>query len=304
MAKPVYSFEEMQEALRYVANLLGHVPSIREYEEVREKELQSHWDAHPEDIESMVANKKMFWMPTVVTIRSRYRNWGNAITEIKKDFPNTFKNEDITYLEALIKEKGRSVREKEYEEYRKDHPDAPSSVSLVKQFDGWPGALKAAGSIPTHYRHWRDEELLGMLLSLGVEIGRAPTVAEYDRAAKVRKWPVSRQIYRRFVSWDGAIAQIEERLLAAVSKVDYKPNPKTLRLFVRERKGVASLQGLIELAQRLERVPELREYNRARVGTNWSSGDDIKKRYNGSWEQALEAAGIDDAFISEMLQHA
>lgn len=323
MAKPIYSNEDMQKALRYVAETLGHVPSIKEYEHVREQEMFAHMDAKPDDIEAITNGEKSFWMPTVVTLRSRYRNWGGAVAEIKDDFPNNFKKEDLVHLEYFIKESGRSVTEKEYEDFCKMNTEAPTAAALIKRFKNWSGVLRAAGSTPTHYRYWKDEELIEMMLELGVSIGRMPTVAEYDRAAKANNWPVSRQFYRRFGpfrtvmmdgeekevrydQWGTVESLIASRLNNAVSKRGYAPSQSTVKMFVKERstkeqKVQNDLNYIAELAQRLQRCPTIQEYSKAQIGTAWPTAEQIKKSNNGSWRQACTNAGINDGFVLRSL---
>jgi hypothetical protein len=293
----MFTEEEMLDSIRTVAKVIGYLPSIKKYETIREEALKAWLDESHENVEGFANGTKIFPWPSAMTIRNRCGGWSQAITPLREEFPSTFKKQDVSFLRQLIKERGRSVTEKEYEEARRDqNPEAPHSASLMKGFGSWTATLQAAGTEPTHYQYWSNEDLLDMVLTLAVQIGRMPSVSEYEAVAARRDWPAPRQLYRRFKSWPNIAKLIDPALKAKLAEPGYEPDQDCLRAIVKtkpERK--LDLSCLKALGSELGRRPRLNEYNAARSKAEnprtWPSMKEIKK-FHKSWKGACDAAGL------------
>lgn len=312
MALATYSDAAIQDALRYVAKIVKGVPSINDYDRVREqvllkwfnedpKNLQDYEDPKAAERETPPREPAIFGLPSVVAIRMRFEDkggWPAAVTFLHQEFPRDNEESDLGLLRTLVQHHKRHITEKEYDEARTEASSgAPAASTLARSYGSWKQAHEAAGVEASHHRSWSDEELVEMVAVIGVELGgRMPTVSEFDRAAEPRGWPWARQLYRKFRSWPEiarlAVPRIEEAMREGKAYQPKLPAGGEMPVRRRTRKPI-DLVPLRDLGQAMGRRPHMREYQDARQGKKWPSARELKKRFE-SWAGACAAAGLTD----------
>jgi hypothetical protein len=290
MADRGYTDEEMQVALEYAAKVVGHAPSLQEYAEVRDRELTHHASLGPEQLREVATGEKSHWMPHPVTVRNRFDTWTIAIKDLKKKYPRKVKRLDVLFLQELIMDLGHPISEKEYEVYRQDKSqDSPHASSLIRGFGSWPSVLEAAGSRSTHYSQWDAEQLIGVATQLANELGRVPTIEEYEIVRKIRNWPTFRQFQRHYADWPEVKAVLEQRLAQLEEDGNLKPNTKTQGLVAKNVKK-DGIEAIVEYIRMVGRAPTLERYKEERANhTDWPSPEDIRSKHEG-WKAACRKA--------------
>jgi len=211
MADPHYDDQAIQDALRDIAKRLGHVPSIQEYEKMREKVLFAWMDESQANMRAYCeGDANPFPLPSVMTIRSRYPKekggWEAAVAELRKEFPPQQPQGDLSFIGRLIgrvraSRHGGGVREASPRGGAQRAPGGDPEALLRGSWDAVLESREHQGApLPTVGRganssRWSFNSVRSW--------AKFPSVAEYDMAAKARNWPASRQFYRkqRFRSW-------------------------------------------------------------------------------------------------------
>lgn len=125
-------------------------------------------------------------------VRQRYEG-SFQLARIAADLPQRgeklqFERSDaLPYVEAALQEYGQRgcLALADYQQFRSEHPDAPSFPILRRIFGSWTKATEAAGGAPARYTR-RDydsptarEEMLNELRDTAEELGHVPNVREY-----------------------------------------------------------------------------------------------------------------------------
>ncbi len=156
----------------------------------------------------------------------------------------------------------------------RDRRDLPTPGTYIRRFGSWSAAKAAAGLDPRRRRRpqiYTDDQLLDILRDLAAELDRPPT--QLELAAR-RDLPAPIAYYGHFGSWNAALeaAGLEARHQHTPAYTD------------------AQLLNILRgLADELGRTPAYRDLA-ARSGL---PGASVYDRRFGSWNRALEAAGLE-----------
>jgi hypothetical protein len=187
----------------------------------------------------------------------------------------------LAELRASAERLGRSPTMKEFaaDEAASAHPQ-----TLVERFGGWNAAKRAAGLVPRRFA--TREELLGVLRSLGEDLGRPPTARDLDER---RGTLPSKSLY-----WHtfGSLAD-------ALREAGFDLPAKDERLERAVGEGAA-------LARRLGRLPRFADWAEARAAdprlpTEWQvyrlleSGRGAWSTFQFLVRERLRAEGVDVA---------
>lgn len=203
----------------------------------------------------------------VELFRSEFGSWYAAISTAGLEKPRGRRMPD----DELLAELRRLADELEKTPSMQDMTNRGGygSATYTNRFGSWSAALEAAGLEPHSDRKYRStKDLLTELQQLAEELGHPPTSREMDEEGAY-----SRVVYRnRFNSWNDALvaAGLDQRTQGTkISRVDL-------------------LEELRRLADELERPPKTND-----MEENGKYSQGVYYRRFGSWEEALEAAGIE-----------
>ena len=144
----------------------------------------------------------------------------------------------------------------------------PSSITYIRTFGSWNQALEAAGlSINNLKFEYTDEELIELLQSRARNLGRTPTVKD---VGSDNGMPSAMTYIRTFSSWNKALE------IAGFSANQFDHTDEELIDLLKAK------------ARSLGRTPTVREVN---PDNDMPSAMTYINRF-GSWNQALEAAGL------------
>ena len=101
----------------------------------------------------------------------------------------------LDQVRMLARELGRTPKKLEFE------LDERTSSSMVcsNRFGSWKAYIEAAGLIPRQATSLTDDEIIGQVLNLAIELGRVPTsreVSENERTTSLTT------CYKHFGSWE------------------------------------------------------------------------------------------------------
>lgn len=174
-----YDREYLLEALQDVARELGRAPT---YDEMKSRD----------DV------------PRPRTYRRRFGSWREALRvagfPTKPDTRRYDRELLLQELNRIVEELGRTPSGKEVREM-----GGPSANTFAHHFGSWTAALKELGLTPRtggRCRDYDDEELLGALRQLAVELGHAPTISEMKARSDL---PAASTFQRRFGTWNEAL---------------------------------------------------------------------------------------------------
>ena len=297
--------EELLEKLKSFADELGRIPTS-------------------EDIDSNPS------MPSRSTYRSRFGSWNKALQMVGLQTNKRILTDEelLGMLKRFADELGRTPTAKEV----KSNPSMPDSTVYSRRFGSWNKALQVAG-LQVNSHTAADEELLEMLREFASELGRTPTIDEvivnpsmphyslykkrfgsWNNAIRMvgdlqinrfdRNLPDKELLdtLRNFASELGRIPRTED--------VDANPSMPHHTLYERRFGGwnkalqMVGLQtnkriltdeellGMLkEFAGELGRTPITREVNENPSMPHYTT----YKRHFGSWDNALELAGLKSA---------
>lgn len=185
--------------------------------------------------------------------------------------PRYTDEELLDHIRNLADKLGKVPTQVEMRDYGDRHPQ-----TYHYRFGSWNNAIEQAGLDPHTSRSsgessYTDEDLLTHIRELADELGRAPTMREMDDADG-RPAPVT--FSDRFGSWNEAIEQ-----------ADFAPQPRGPRRIYSDEE---LLDHICEFADNLGRTPKYKEMQKAGP----PSVDTMQRRF-GSWNEAVEAAGLE-----------
>lgn len=180
---------EILEHLREIARVVGHTPSVVEYNALR----RPH-------------------MACSTTISERFGGrWEYAIEVAGLPERNSNKIERkriIKALQEIARKLGHSPTKSEYKANR--IKDMPSEKAISRNFNSWADALKAAGLKPCKCSHterkYSDEEIRKALVAVANRIGHAPSRNEYRRLHPDGS-PGLNTVVCRYKTWMEALKQ-------------------------------------------------------------------------------------------------
>ncbi|MBN2423007.1 hypothetical protein JXB41_07310 [Candidatus Woesearchaeota archaeon] len=117
-------------------------------------------------------------------------------------------------------------------------------------------------------RRYTKEQLIHFLKKLSKELKKTPTA---DDINKKKKYPCSSTYVNRFGSWNNALKQAGLKL-----NIFFHYNKKEL------------IDNLKQIYKELGRVPKSKDIK----GKKWMASYSTYKKYFGSWNNALNKAGI------------
>jgi hypothetical protein len=219
-----------------------------------------------------------------VSSKRSYRAIANidpeALASFQAGIRKRYSDEQI--LEELRDCAGRLGRAPTMKEFAADEGTRVHPQTVVEHFGSWNAAQRAAGLVPRRFT--TREELLGLLRSLGDELGRTPTARDLDE--RRRRMPSKSLYWHTFGSLTNALR--EAGFDVAVGE---------------ERLERAIVQGA-ELSRRLGRLPRFADWARARrespeLLTEWQVYRMFESR-RGAWatfqflvRQRLTGEGVD-----------
>jgi len=209
-------------------------------------------------------------LPALITYLNHFGSW-NAALETAGLEPNRWRpsytdEQLLDALRDLADKLGRAPTCREL----LDRRDLPSTHTYIRRFGSWRNALACLGGRADNSHH-SNAELLDTLRDLADELGRPPTVQELLARPGL---PAPAAYVNRFGSWSSALE-------AAGLETIYRRPPA----YTDEQ----LLQALRDLAAKLGRTPTGREMQARR---DLPSPRTCQIRF-GSWNRALEAAGLE-----------
>jgi hypothetical protein len=175
----------------------------------------------------------------------------------------------LATLRTLAAELGRSPLVRDL----RNRPNLPAPSTYRERFGSWSAVLRAAGLKHCQSRGdlvYSDEYLLDALRALAAELGRSPTSNEMLARPDL---PASGTYAHRFGSWNAALE---------AAGLEPRRRPRFT-----DEELIAALRAL---AAELGRPPRSYEMQARR---DLPSPGAYQRRF-GSWNQALEAAGLGD----------
>ncbi|MBR3414501.1 DEAD/DEAH box helicase family protein [Candidatus Saccharibacteria bacterium] len=202
-------------------------------------------------------------MPNVSIYARRFGSWKKAL-RMAGLLINRYRISDEKLIE-LLKAKAKSLGRTPTEKDIKLDSSMPSSTTYAKRFDSWNQALEAAGLLVNHRFNCADEKLITLLRAKAESLGRTPTKRDIKSDSSM---PSYHTYISKFGSWNKVL---EAASLSSKSKSD---------------------EELIEIlkakARSLGRTPTSKDI---RFDSSMPSSTTYATRF-GSWNQALEAAGL------------
>ncbi len=113
-----------------------------------------------------------------------------------KGVPKRYTDEELLeQVRMLARELGRTPKKLEFE------LDERTSSSMVcsKRFGGWKAYIEAAGLVPRQPTGLTDDEIIGQVLNLAIELGRIPTSREFSENEYTTSLTTC---YKHFGSWE------------------------------------------------------------------------------------------------------
>lgn len=142
------------------------------------------------------------WPPSSVG-RIVFGGWGRLLEAagVGANKPSWGREEILAALRAYPEEFGRPPAKQELE-----WPPAgyPSSRTVRRHFGSFTAGLRAAGLKPRG-RRWDTEAILVAMRDFRREVDRWPRPSDWQTACE--EWPSTPTVYKRFGSWESALAQ-------------------------------------------------------------------------------------------------
>ncbi len=258
---------EILEHLREIARVVGHTPSVPEYNALR----RPH-------------------MACSTTVSERFGGrWEYAIDAAGLPERNSNKIEReriIKALQEIARKLGHSPTKSEYKANRAK--DMPSEKAISRNFNSWADALKAAGFKPCKListgRRYSDEEVAKSLHIVAEKLGHTPSLKEYVRYHEP-DMPNDKTLRIRYGSWPLA--------LKVAGFEDYDAKSKDHRVVFEEKYSDEEIRkALVVVADKVGHAPSRNEYRRLRSGDS-PSPSTVLYRYK-TWMEALKQNGLLD----------
>ncbi len=258
---------EILEHLREIARVVGHTPSVPEYNALR----RPH-------------------MACSTTVSERFGDrWEYAIEAAGLPERNSNKIEReriVKALQEIARKLGHSPTKSEYKANRAN--DMPSEKTISRNFNSWADALKTAGlesckPILTG-RRYSDEEVAECLHVMAEKLGHTPSLKEYAKYHEP-DMPNDKTLRIRYGSWPLA--------LKAAGFEDYDAKSKDRRVVFEEKYSDEEIrEALVAVADKVGHAPSRNEYRRLRPGDS-PSPSTVLYRYK-TWMEALKQNGLLD----------
>lgn len=258
---------EILEHLREIARVVGHTPSVTEYNALR----RPH-------------------MACSTTVSERFGGrWEYAIEAAGLPERNSNKIEReriIKALQEIARKLGHSPTKSEYKANR--IKDMPSEKAISRNFNSWTNALKAAGLKPCKCSHterkYSDEEVAKCLHIMAEKLGHTPSLKEYAKYHEP-DMPNDKTLRIRYGSWPLA--------LKAAGFEDYDAKSKGHRVVFEEKYSDEEIRkALVAVANKVGHAPSRNEYRRLRPDGS-PSLNTVVCRYK-TWMEALKQNGLLD----------
>ena len=258
---------EILEYLREIARVVGHTPSVAEYNALR----RPH-------------------MACSTTVSERFGGrWEYAIEAAGLPERNSNKIEReliIKALQEIARELGHSPTKSEYKANRAK--DMPSEKAISRNFNSWADALKAAGLEPCKCSHtgrrYSDEEVAKCLHIMAEKLGHTPSLKEYVKYHEP-DMPNDKTLRIRYGSWP--------LVLKVAGFEDYDAKSKDHRVVLEEKYSDEEIrEALVAVADKVKHAPSRNEYKRFRP-VDSPSPSTVLYRYK-TWMEALKQNGLLD----------
>lgn len=258
---------EILEHLREIARVVGHTPSVAEYNALR----RPH-------------------MACSTTVSERFGGrWKYAIEAAGLPERNSNKIEReriIKALQKIARKLGHPPTKSEYKANRAK--DMPSEKTISRNFNSWADALKAADLKPCKCSHtgcrYSDEEVAKCLHIMAEKLGHTPSLKEYVRYHEP-DMPNDKTLRIRYGSWPLA--------LKAAGFEDYDAKSKDRRVVFEEKYSDEEIRkALVAVANKVGHAPSRNEYGRLRPDGS-PSLNTVVRRYK-TWMEALKQNGLID----------
>ena len=238
-----WSDDELIEQVQMLAARLGRTPTRKEF-----------------DKDSNVAGT---W-----TVSTHFGSWNKFLEAagLEANLRMGITDEElVSQVQMLAKELGRAPT---IGEFNKDSRTA-NTTTAIRRFGSWNEFLRAAGLEANLRMDITDEELVSQVQMLAKELGRVPTIGEFDKDSRTASRAT---VKNHFGSWN-------EFLRAAGLEVN-------LRMIITDEELVRQVQ---MLAKELGKAPTIGEFNK---DPRTASATTAKDHFD-SWNKFLEAAGLE-----------
>lgn len=258
---------EILEHLREIARVVGHTPSVAEYNALR----RPH-------------------MACSTTVSERFGDrWEYAIEAAGLPERNSNKIERERIMKALqeiARKLGHSPTKSEYKANRAK--DMPSEKTISRNFNSWADALKAAGlktcKCSNTGQRYSDEEVAKCLRVMAEKLGHTPSLKEYVRYHEP-DMPNDKTLRIRYGSWPLA--------LKAAGFEDYDAKSKGHRVVFEEKYSDEEIRkALVAVADKVGHAPSRNEYGRLRPDGSPSLNTVVRR--HKTWMEALKQNGLLD----------
>jgi hypothetical protein len=215
----VYSDEELLRCLREAASALSGALTSGDYNQLAHS--QRFADGRP-------------W-PIHQTHRNRFGSWAKALEaagvqrrarkELAKRYSDAELLDCLRHADSML---GRALTQSAYDEFARgqrlaDGRPWPTHQTHMKRFGSWRSALQGASlalaAKPSggSTRTFTDEDCVEAIHTLARELGRPPTVAEYDRLARRSggRLPSLPTVRNRYGTWTRALGAVRDQTLSA-----------------------------------------------------------------------------------------
>lgn len=216
--------------------------------------------------------------PSADAYRRHFGSWEKAIELAglpkrarKCNKLNRYSDEELLeILREVSKELGRTPK---MTDFRKGHDNMPSAGTFVIRFGSWTAALEKAG-----FNDDSDGMILEALRRLASELGRTPGVRDVSKSDKT---PSVGAYVGRFGTLSAALEE------AGIPEEYAEADEAYAREQV-EQHHAKMLEALRDFAKKIGRTPSTTDAQRFGLKPCFRS----YYRHFGSWEKALEAAGL------------
>lgn len=208
-----------------------------------------------------------------------FASWNNGLRaaglQVNKD-PGKWTPESVR--EALARLERELGRQPAWQDVRDAPVGYPGGAAIRRTFGSWATAARQLGWHVKQHRRCTDEEMIGAVRSAAAELGEGFALERYKDISSTRGWPSATAITARFGSWNAA------RDAAGIQIRRQERGWSAERLAVDVR----------ALARRLGRTPMAHEWDQAARQHSWPHSATVARRLgHGSWEQAINAAGLE-----------
>jgi hypothetical protein len=218
--------------------------------------------------------------PNAATVAKFFGSWNAGLRAAGLE-PNVERDKwtRATVLAALRELERELGRQPTSSDVTRPPAGYPNNAVIKRKLGSWGAACQALGWHAEPRVISSDQQMLDALNAAAAELGADFAHPRYKAISAARGWPSANAITARFGSWNRA------RESAGLP---------VLRPQRRDWNADQLARALRSAARRLGRTPIAKDWNRLAPGFGWPHSATVMRRLGGgSWEQAIDAAGLE-----------